>query len=886
MITLTIAACVAVFIAAIVLFTRELDSAMHDKVDVAANVVENEIKDLLTRAEVAAIGMANNPDLVNVLVNDDLEGIILMANALKSMAQIDFCNIIDSKGYVITRTHEPTRFGDNISNQPHVAKALEGIISSNITQGAVITIGAYAGSPVYDNDMERIGAISLGYRLDVQEFVYKMKELTGCEVTIFRNNMRVSSTIIDVDGIYAVGTQSEEHISDIVLDGGVYYGSMELFGEGFFAHYAPIFGFDGSVVGMIGIGYYTADDISKIYYFILTGALITIAILAVCIILAMYISGVIDRRQKLMMDRIREAQEELRLARDIAESASIAKSTFLANMSHEIRTPMNSIIGFTELAQDDEISTNTRDYLSNIQDSAHWLLNIINDILDISKIESGKIDLENIPFDLPDIFAHCHAAILQKAVEKGVMLYCYAEPSLGKKLLGDPVRLRQVITNLLSNAVKFTNTGTVKLLASINSSNEDHATIHFEIKDSGIGMTPEQIDRIFEPFKQADDSITRKFGGTGLGLAITKNIIDIMGGILCVESTPGVGSKFSFEITFDLIDDDTEKTTKKIVINDFEKPNFKGEVLVCEDNHLNQQVVCDHLARVGLDTVVASDGAQAVKIVKDKIKKKQKPFDLIFMDIHMPVMDGLEASALITEMGVKTPIVALTANVMSNDMEMYKQSGMSDTVGKPFTASELWRCLVKYIPVEKYTILDQSKHAAEELKMQKLLKVNFVKSNQDTFTKITEALEKEDIKAAHRIAHTLKSNAGQIGEKRLQSAAAVVESMLTEGANQLDDEQLKILETELNTVLTDLAPLHKEKRTKDGSVKVNKDKTLILIKKLEPLLVHRDTKCLELVDEIAETIPNSEELVGFIEDFEFTHALAVFEKLKDRLDES
>jgi len=880
MISLTIAACVAVFIAAIILFTRELDSAMHDKVDVAANVVENEIRDLLTRAEVAAIGMSNNQDLIEVLIDKDRDGIIYMANALKRMAQIDFCNIIDSEGYVIIRTHEPTVFGDNVSYQPHVKKAFEGEISSNITQGPVIALGAYAGAPLYDSDMNFVGAVSLGYRLDVQEFVYKMKDLTGCEVSIFKGNIRVSSTVIDVDGSYAVGTEVSEHISEIVLAGGVYYGSMELFGEGMFAHYAPILGYDGSVAGMIAIGYYTAGDTSKVYYFSFMGAFITFIILTVCIFIAMYISGVIDRRQKLMMDKIREAQEELRVARDIAESANVAKSTFLANMSHEIRTPMNSIIGFTELAQDDDISVSTRDYLGNIQDSAHWLLNIINDILDISKIESGKIELENIPFDLPDIFAHCHAAILQKAAEKGVMLYCYAEPSLGKKLLGDPIRLRQIITNLLSNAVKFTNTGTVKLLASINSSNEDHATIHFEIKDSGIGMTQQQIDRIFEPFKQADDSITRKFGGTGLGLAITKNIIDLMGGVLCVESTPGVGSKFSFEITFDLIDDDTVKTTKKIIINDFEKPNFKGEVLVCEDNHLNQQVVCDHLARVGLNTVVASDGEEAVKIIKDRI---EKPFDLIFMDIHMPVMDGLEASALITEMGVTTPIVALTANVMSNDMDMYKQSGMTDTVGKPFTASELWRCLVKYLPVEKYTVIDQSRHSAEELKMQNLLKVNFVKGNQDTFAKLIESLEKEDIKTAHRIAHTLKSNAGQIGEKRLQSAAAVVEAMLAEEKNQLDDEQLKILETELSTVLTDLAPLRKEKRTKNSSDGIDKDKALLLVKKLEQLLAHRDTGSMDFVNEIAATLPDSEKLIGFIEDFEFTDAIAELERVIDKL---
>ncbi|MCL2721618.1 MAG: ATP-binding protein, partial [Treponema sp.] len=263
-----------------------------------------------------------------------------------------------------------------------------------------------------------------------------------------------------------------------------------------------------------------------------------------------------------------------------AEVANKTKSNFLANMSHEIRTPMNSIIGFSELAQFDDVPEKTRNYLGNIQENAKWLLKIIDDILDISKIESGKIILEHIPFDLSDIFLRCQSAITPKTEEKGITLYCYAEPSIGKKMLGDPVRLRQALMNLLSNAVKFTNTGTVKLMASFLESSDTSVTIHFEIKDSGIGMSPDQISNIFNPFMQADESITRKFGGTGLGLSITKNIIEMMGGNLNVESAPGIGSKFSFEIKFDLIDDADALHTQDADVKLLEKPNFKGEVLI------------------------------------------------------------------------------------------------------------------------------------------------------------------------------------------------------------------------------------------------------------------------------------------------------------------
>jgi len=542
---------------------------------------------------------------------------------------------------------------------------------------------------------------------------------------------------------------------------------------------------------------------------------------------------------------------------------------------------MNSIIGFSELAQDDDISAKTRNYLVNIQDSAEWLLKIINDILDISKIESGKIDLEHIPFNLPDIFAHCQSAIMPKINEKGIMLYCYAEPSVGKRLLGDPVRLRQVIMNLLSNAVKFTSTGMVKFIANIVDSDVDSIKILFEVKDSGIGMTARQIEKIFTPFTQADDSITRRFGGTGLGLTITKNIIELMGGKLIVESTPGIGSRFCFELTFDLIEE-SEIASGQFIINEFEKPNFKGEVLVCEDNALNQQVICDHLSRVGLDTVLAANGKEAVDIVEKRNNNNEKPFDLIFMDIHMPIMDGLDAAAKITALGVKTPIVALTANIMSNDLELYRSSGMYDTVGKPFTTQDLWRCLAKYIPIDSYTEIDKRRHAANESKAQKLMKYNFAKNNQTTYEDIIEAVGNGDIKSAHRLAHTLKSNAGQIGETELQAAAAEVEAMLLNGENHLRDKQINNLAIELRTVLDDLSPLLREARSIEQPDAVDVDKALELFETLKPLLKNKDTRCIKLLDELS-AIPETEELVEQIEGFKFKQALLSLETIKEKL---
>jgi PAS domain S-box-containing protein len=378
-------------------------------------------------------------------------------------------------------------------------------------------------------------------------------------------------------------------------------------------------------------------------------------------------------------------------------AASRSKSTFLANMSHEIRTPMNSIVGFSELALDDNVSVKTYDYLVKIKQSSKGLLQIIDDILDISKIESGKMELESIPFDLQEIFTACRNAVLPKAMAKGLKMHFSAEPSVGKKLYGDPTRLRQVLINLLSNAVKFTNTGSVKMMAVITSVNQNDVTISFEIIDSGIGISNEQLETIFEPFVQAELGTTRKFGGSGLGLAITKSILDAMGSKLEVESQPGLGSKFSFTITFDA---ETIASNKvpffRSHMDEIKKPSFEGEVLVCEDSVMNKQVICEHLMRIGLKVAVANDGKEGVDMVAARAASGKKQYDLVLMDIHMPVMDGIEATKNILEINRRIPIVALTANIMATDREGYYAAGMKDCIGKPFSSQELWRCLLNY----------------------------------------------------------------------------------------------------------------------------------------------------------------------------------------------
>ncbi|MCL2820818.1 MAG: ATP-binding protein [Oscillospiraceae bacterium] len=574
--------------------------------------------------------------------------------------------------------------------------------------------------------------------------------------------------------------------------------------------------------------------------------------------------------------------EEMRKS-EIATEANKAKSDFLASMSHEIRTPMNSIIGFSELALDDEDPIKTKKYLMNILENSEWLLHIINDILDISKIESGKMELENIPFDLHDLLAACRTMISPKADEKGLMMHFYAEPSAQKIPLGDPTRLRQILINLLSNAIKFTNSGIVKAHAVIKSIGDNDITMYFEIRDSGIGMTPNQIERVFNPFIQAESGTTRMYGGTGLGLTITKHLIEMMGGQLMVESMPGVGSKFSFELTFETINANRDDMVEaRIVLHELDKPTFIGEVLLCEDNTMNQQVICEHLSRVGLKTVVAENGKIGVDMVRKRMEKKQKQFDLIFMDMHMPVMDGLEAASIILGFNTGTPVVALTANIMSDDQEVYRKSGMVDYVGKPFTSQELWRCLMKFFTPVDWKKEDISEQALEETKLKNRLIKSFLRNNKDIYKNIANALELKEFKLAHRLAHTLKSNAAQLDKTFLAQAAEDIEECLNNRNNQITAKQMDRLKSELNVVIDEFKQVLSDtkKQKPDGTETfADVNTALNLIDQLELLLNDNNTDCVEYIDKL-DILPDSDMLIQQIEEFDYPAALETLAKIK------
>jgi CheY-like chemotaxis protein/two-component sensor histidine kinase len=352
---------------------------------------------------------------------------------------------------------------------------------------------------------------------------------------------------------------------------------------------------------------------------------------------------------------------------------------------------MNGIIGMSHLALQTSMDDKTRGYIEKIDDSAKNLLEILNDILDFSKIEAGKLEIEKVNFDLYKTINSIKSIFKYKADEKNIRLEILYGDDVKRNYYGDPARLSQVISNLVGNAVKFTNEGTISIVISKSSNNK----LKFEIKDTGIGISKEQCDSLFDAFIQADGTITRRFGGTGLGLSISKQLIELMNGKISVESKEGVGSNFFFEI--ELIEvqyeqnklDSIEKNSIESYINAFEGQH----ILLVEDNHINQEILIGLLENSGIDIDITNNGQEAIELFNENKNK----YHLILMDLQMPVMDGIEATKIIRSSDNDIPIIALTANAMTQHIEETKHVGMNDHINKPIVVDKLYNTLSKYL---------------------------------------------------------------------------------------------------------------------------------------------------------------------------------------------
>ena len=740
---------------------------------------------------------------------------------------------------------------------------------------------------------------------------------------------------------------------------------------------------------------------------------------------------------------------ELEKAKAVAEQAAKAKGDFLANMSHEIRTPMNAVIGFSNLLGYTDLEPKQKDYVKKIDSATKNLLAIINDILDFSKIESGKLSIENIDFSLSEVLESISDVLSMKAGAKGIEFIISKDENVPAGLLGDPLRLEQVLLNLTNNAIKFTDKGEVIINVRLKEERQNKVVLRFGIRDTGIGMTKKQISGLFNAFVQADTSTTRKYGGTGLGLSISKSLVEMMGGTIEVKSTYGKGSEFSFACPFKLsgkkekkmatvpsaikglnvlvaedneyarevIDgflkkfgfittlvstgeealEEADKTKFDLLVFDYKMPGIDGveayrriksrmredespkvilissygrqemleqaagggfddvlakpitqstlynsiinifvreksqeekqerendypqgfdkirgaRILIVEDNEINQQVARELLEYEGFWVDIAENGQAAVERIAGNSN-----YDLIFMDLQMPVLDGYGASGqLRREYGVKTPIIALSADAMEGTSETAKKAGMNDYVSKPINKQEMFAAMAKYIEPKKRKIYKSKKGRSSELSYDTFASIlsnfdvkdgldrmggnaelylsilkKFAKSNSNFIIEMKELIQDNNFDECKKMIHRLKGVSGNIGAVNLNDKIKKLEHRLKSA--DIDktglDREIKDLETELKNILGQIEKLSETKGYEEGPenvcIKMEAKEVIEKLNTLLKALTQYDTQAKQYYMELKKIEIKAEDesfkkMGDFIDDYDFDEASKICEKI-------
>lgn len=608
----------------------------------------------------------------------------------------------------------------------------------------------------------------------------------------------------------------------------------------------------------------------------------------------------------------KQAEETMKAARDEADKANRAKSEFLANMSHEIRTPINSIIGYQYLLNNSELSSKQKEYVENIGLAAKNLLTIINEILDFTKIEAGRMILEEVDFNIDEVLNELKIIVGMEAKRKGLELRIKVDEEVPKFLKGDITRLKQVMMNLLSNGIKFTHEGYILIRVELIEKEEEYANIRFSVTDTGIGISEEQKKLLFQVFTQGDASTSRKYGGTGLGLAICKRIVELMKGEISVESQVGEGSTFSFSLRFKIADctEQANKSSEKIDTGEL----FKSKrILLVEDSAVNLKMTKEILENMGINTDTAQNGEEAVN------KFKNNKYELILMDIRMPGMDGYETTRRIRklERGC-VPIIALTADAVEGVAQKAKEAGMNGYLTKPLEPEKLFKVIKGIINdsekekaegkeisikglepertdnAQKHKTLDFEgaigRLGGRKDKYIDILK-NFIEHHENDSVKIRELSEPGKRDELKRFLHTLKGSAANIGALGLKNYLENIEKNFE---FQNSDNYVKMItafDRELEMLLEKIKQYFKASNAYNTSSPRNYESHRILedLEMLYNLLYYGDSKAKSFFEEklshLSDAINKEEydDLKKKISSYDFQRAIAIVEKIKQDL---
>ena len=833
MIVLTIVCSASVQLFSIILFNNDLKDAANQRISVTAMLAEHEIDQLKSMTHVAAMRIAENEGLKELLVSNYSNDIYAKIIELQKITGMDFCAVVDNKGILMAKTANPAIPVENVANQPEINSALSGITITSVVKGVTIRLLLVTGTPIYDGDSNIIGAVSVGFVLDNQKHVNLLKEITGCEVSIFDGNERIATTLANNEGLFAEGTIAEARVSEQVLRGYPFIGKTYIEDKEILTKYAPLYGADNEIIGMIAVGEYTATDANKLLSFVVYGIIITLAILAVSIFIAVFITRTIDRQMNVLIKKVREADERMRLMFDsmplcasfwnkddksptdcnqeavnlfglhdkkeyverflelspeyqpsgrlsdelameyrtkayedgnfrfewmhqklngepipceitltrvkynddyviagytrdlreikamineirrieIAEESNKAKSDFLANMSHEMRTPMNAILGIAEMQlQDELLPKSIRETMGMIQASGELLLRIINDLLDMSKIEAGKFELMPVKYDTASLINDTMMLNISKLGSAQIEFKLFVDEHIPAILFGDELRIKQVLNNLLSNACKYTKEGMIMFAVSMEpmekGDDSDEVTLIFRVTDTGIGMTEEDVKKLFDEYSRFNMDANRTTQGTGLGMSITKKLLNMMNGGISVTSTLNLGSEFIVRIPqkkigSNVLGKELADNLQRFQIHSMKQirksqiiiePMPYGSILIVDDVESNSYVAKGLMKPYKLKVDSVTSGFAAIEKIK-----AGNIYDIIFMDHMMPKMDGVEATKNIRELGYEHPIVALTANAVVGQSDVFLQNGFDGFVAKPIDMRELNAALKKFV---------------------------------------------------------------------------------------------------------------------------------------------------------------------------------------------